>query len=170
MSTETPSTLGRAMTWLVVVVTVVLLGLGIFWYGFSTEVQQRFWSDIFERAGGPMRFRFVLQPTMALLAALPDGIADARQGHSSFFWSARGDSTLQRGRLRQGLTSTARVVLLGISMDVIYQLRALEQFYPAEAVMMAILLAVIPYFFFRWIVERISLWWFSRKNTDAAGG
>jgi hypothetical protein len=151
------------MTWLAVALTVILLLLGIFWHGFSLEVQQRFWSDIFGRVGGPMSFRFFLQPAMALLAALPDGIADARQGHSSFFWTDRGDPTVQHGRLRQGLTSTARVVLLGISMDVIYQLRALDQFYPAEAVMMAILLAVIPYFVFRWIVERVALWWFSRK-------
>lgn len=163
MSTETPSTLGRAMTWLAVALTIVLLLLGIFWHGFSLEVQQRFWSDIFERVGGPMSFRFFLQPAMAFLAALPDGIADARQGHSSFFWTDRGDPTLRRGRLRQGLTSTARVVLLGISMDVIYQLRELDQFYPAEAVVMAILLAVIPYFVFRWIVERVASRWLARK-------
>ena len=56
-------------------------------------------------------------------------------------------------------------------MDVIYQLRALDQFYPAEAVMMAILLAVIPYFVFRWIIERVAPWWRSdRKNTGPTGG
>ncbi len=163
MSTETPSKLGQAMTWLAVALTIILLLLGMFWHGFSLDVQQRFWSDIFERVGGPMSFRFILQPAMALLAALPDGIDDAKHGHSAFFWTDRGNPALQRGRLRQGLTSTARVVLLGISMDVIYQLRELDQFYPAEAVVMAILLAVIPYFAFRWIVERIALWWFSRK-------
>jgi hypothetical protein len=163
MSTETPSTPGRAMTWLAVALTVILLLLGMFWHGFSLDVQQRFWSDIFERVGGPMSFRFMLQPAMAFLAALPDGINDAKHGHSAFFWTDRGDPTLQRGRLRQGLTSTARVVLLGISMDVIYQLRELDQFYPAEAGVMAILLAVIPYFVFRWIVERITHWRLSRK-------
>jgi hypothetical protein len=163
VSTDAPSKLGLAMTWLAVALTVILLLLGIFWHGFSLDIQQRFWSDIFERVGGPMSFRFILQPAMALLAALPDGINDAKHGHSAFFWTDRGDPTVQRGRLRQGLTSTARVVLLGISMDVIYQLRELDQFYPAEAVVMAILLAVIPYFIFRWIVERIALWWFSRK-------
>jgi hypothetical protein len=151
------------MTWLAVALTIILLLLGIFWHGLSLDVQQRFWSDIFERVGGPMSFRFILQPAMALLAALPDGINDAKHGHSAFFWTHRGDPSLQRGRLRQGLTSTARVVLLGISMDVIYQLRELDQFYPAEAVVMALLLAVIPYFIFRWIVERIARWWFSRK-------
>jgi hypothetical protein len=55
------------------------------------------------------------------------------------------------------------VVLLGISMDVIYQFKELDRFYPVEALMMAILLAVIPYFIFRWIVERVATWRFARK-------
>lgn len=101
---------------------------------------------------------------MAGIAALHDGLKDARQGHKSFFWSAWGDSGQQTGRLREGLIATARILLLGISMDVIYQLRALESFYPAEAAVIAILLAVVPYFIFRWIVEHFARWWFARKS------
>ena len=58
-------------------------------------------------------------------------------------------------------------MLLGISMDVIYQFKALDRFYPVEALMMAILLAVIPYFIFRWIVERVASWWLARKDNGA---
>ena len=85
----------------------------------------------------------------------------------SFFWSAWWNRTVTAGRLRDGLASIARVMLLGISMDVIYQFKALDRFYPVEALMMALLLAVIPYFVFRWTVERIALWWFARKGNDA---
>jgi hypothetical protein len=77
------------MTWLAVARTIILLLPGMFWHGFSLDVQQRFWSDIFERVGGPISFRFILQPAMALLAALPDGINDAKHGHSAFFWTDR---------------------------------------------------------------------------------
>jgi hypothetical protein len=161
------SALARAMTWLVVALSVVLLVLGIYWYGWSIEVHRRFWSDIFERIHGPMTFRFYLQPVMALLAALPDGIRDARFGHTSFFWSAWRDNNASVGRLREGAVSTARVVLLGLSMDVIYQFKVLDRFYPAEALMMAILLAVIPYFIFRWFVERVATWWLARKGSGA---
>jgi hypothetical protein len=157
MNDDAPSTLQRIMTWMVVVLAIVLLVLGIHLHGFSAEVHHRFWNDVFGRLHGPMTFRFFLQPIMALLVALPDGIDDARHGHSSFFWTNRGDPTLRRGRLRQGLVATARVVILGISMDVIYQLGVFNQFYPVEALVMAILLALIPYFFFRWIVERIAV-------------
>jgi len=166
--TSAPTTaFARALTWLAVALSVVLLVLGIIWYGWSVEVHRRFWADIFERIHGPMTFRFYLQPVMAALAALPDGIRDARLGHRSFFWSAWWDNNASAGRLREGAISTARVVLLGLSMDVIYQFKALDRFYPVEALMMAILLAVIPYFIFRWIVERGAIWWFARKGTRA---
>jgi len=167
VSTSTPATLSTAMTWIAVTLAVVMLGLGVAWYGVSLDVHRRFWADIADRLHGPMTFRFYLQPAMALIAAIPDGIRDARAGHKSFFWSSLWDSTATTGRLREGLTSIARVMLLGLSMDVIYQLKALDQFYPAEAAMMAILLAVIPYFFFRWIVEHIARWWFVRPNAAA---
>ncbi len=154
-----PSGIERAMTWLVVVLAAALLALGIYWYGWSVEVRRRFWGDILDRVHGPMTFRFYLQPAMALLAALPDGVRDARVGHHSFFWSALWSPNAPTGRLREGLTSTARVVLLGLSMDVIYQFKVFDQFYPGEALMMAILLAVIPYFIFRLIIERVVRWW-----------
>lgn len=162
MSSEAPSRISLMTTWFAVALTVVLLALGIFWYGFSPQIQHRFWSDIFARFGGPMTFRFFLQPTMAAIAALYDGIKDAREGHKSFFWTARRDPTQQAGRLREGFISTARILLLGISMDVIYQFKELDTFYPAEAAVIAILLAVVPYFIFRWIVELVARWWFAR--------
>jgi hypothetical protein len=166
MSAAQPSAFARGMTWFAVALSGLLLVLGAYWYGLSAEVNRRFWADIADRIHGPMTFRFYLQPAMALLAAIPDGIRDARQGHKSFFWSALWDPQAPTGRLREGLISTARVVLLGISMDVIYQLKVLDRFYPVEALVMAILLAVIPYFVFRWIVERAARWWLARKGED----
>ncbi len=163
------STLQRIMTWLAVVLTIGLLLAGILLHGFSTEVHERFWSDIFGRTDGPMTFRFFLQPTMAFLAALPDGIEDARHGHTAFFWTQRSRNSPRPGRLRQALVSTARVVLLGISMDVIYQLRVFDRFFPGEAVLMALLLAFIPYFLFRWLVERVACWWMGRRVNGLGG-
>ncbi|MGM5033419.1 hypothetical protein [Tardiphaga sp. 803_E3_N1_3] len=166
MSAAEPSSVARAMTWLTIGLAAILVVWGILRYGWSMEIHQRFWTDIFDRIHGPMTFRFYLQPVMAAIAALPDGIKDTRSGHKSFFWSALWDSGAPKGRLREGLMSTARVVLLGLSMDVIYQFKVLDRFYPGEALMMAILLAVIPYFIFRWIAERVARWWLGSKGTN----
>jgi hypothetical protein len=164
------STFQRRLTWFVFSLTVLLIALGIYWYGFSVEVHRRFWSDIFDRTSGAMTFRLFLQPIMGFIAALPDGINDARHGHSAFFWTARGDDTVKRGRLNQGLVATARIMLIGLSMDAIYQYRMLDQFYPVEAVVFALVLCVIPYFFWRWLIERAAGAWFARHPHKSAMG
>ena len=71
MSEGKPSRFANALTWIAVGLTAVLLTWGAVRYGFSLEVQKRFWTDIFERVGGPMTFRFILQPIMACIAAVP---------------------------------------------------------------------------------------------------
>ena len=43
------------------------------------------------------------------------------------------------------MISTARVILLGLCMDAIYQWIVLKTFYPAEAVIVAIALGFFPY-------------------------
>lgn len=163
MTADNPAPKTSLFTWVVVLLTVALLIAGIAIHGLSFDIQQRFWSNMFERVGGPMTFRIILQPTMAAIAALHDGLKDARGEHKSFFWTAWFDRSQQTGRLREGLGSVARVLLLGICMDVIYQLKELDRFYPGEAAVTAILLAVMPYFVFRWIVEMVARRWLARK-------
>jgi hypothetical protein len=160
---DAPSRLSIAMTWAAVATVVLLLVLGFAWYGVSWQVRERFWSDVFGRLSGPMTLRFYLQPTLAFVAALKDGIKDARLGHKAFFWSTFSDPTLQRGRLREGLMATAQMMLVGLAIDTVYQFRVFDRFYPVEAVLMVLMLAVLPYFAFRWVVEHVARWWFSRR-------
>jgi hypothetical protein len=165
-----PSQFQTRLTLFVLAITIALIVLGIYWYGFSLDVNQRFWSDIFDRIGGPMTFRIFLQPIMGLIAAVPDGINDAKHGHSAFFWTGRGDPAVKHGRLNQGLISTARIMLLGLSIDAIYQYRELDQFYPVEAVLFALIFCVIPYFIWRWIIEHIAALWLRRQSHKTAMG
>jgi hypothetical protein len=58
-------------------------------------------------------------------------------------------------------------MLLGICMDVIYQFKVLKTFYPAEAVVIALLLAVLPYFVLRWIIEHVARWWLARRTSSS---
>jgi hypothetical protein len=164
MRKDEPSRSALTLTWVALVISVVLLLWGIVSYGLDPSVNPTFWNDIRARFGGPMTFRFFLQPTMAFIAALPDGIHDAKLGRSGFFWAAWGSPDAKTGRLREGLISTARIMLLGISMDVIYQFRVFDRFFPVEALVMAVLLALIPYFLFRGIIERVARWWLARKG------
>src|SRR5207244_8507535 len=60
------------------------------------------------------------------------------------------------GLLREGLNATARIILLGLAMDVIYQLFVLKTFYPNEALVVALLLAFVPYLIIRGLVFRVA--------------
>lgn len=147
------------MAKLVLALIVILLAAGAIWHGISAEAWQRMWRNLFDRPGGPMTFRFFLQPTMAAIAAVIDGIKDARTGRSPYFWTVLTDPHERWARLNEGLVSTARIILLGLAMDVVYQLTVLKTFYPVEAVNIAIALAFIPYLLLRGPVARIARHW-----------
>ncbi len=138
---------------------IAFVALGLARYGFSPEVRRRMWQNLLDRPGGPMTFRFILQPIMATIAALYDGVEDARTGRSPYLWTIVADRTKRGGRLREGLISTARVILLGLVMDLIYQFLEFETFHPAEAVIIALLLAFVPYLLLRGPCARIARWW-----------
>jgi hypothetical protein len=146
---------------------VALFVLGLVWYGFSAEVHRRIWEDILDRPGGPMAFRFVLQPVMAAIFAIHDGIKDAHLGRSPYFWTILSDPQQRGPRLREGLIATGRVILLALIMDAIYQLRVFGTFYPGEVALVALLLAFVPYLLIRGPAARIARRW-SRSASSAA--
>jgi hypothetical protein len=156
--TENASKTQIRLAWLAGLLVPALIITGGVWHGVSPAVFCRLWQNILDRPGGPMTFRFILQPTMAAIAALHDGVKDARMGRSPFFWTLLSSRAKRAGRLREGLISTARIILLGLVMDTIYQAMVLKTFYPAEAAIIAIVLAFVPYAFLRGPIERIARW------------
>jgi hypothetical protein len=106
--------------------------------------------------GGPMTFRLILQPLMAALLALRAGLKDAREGRPPYLWTALTDPAQRIGLLHEGWKSIARVFFLAIIMDVIYQLIMQHWIYPLETLVLAILLAVVPYLLLRGPVNRIA--------------
>ncbi len=147
---------------LVVVLMATFVVCGLVWYGFSAEVRARLWQNLFDRPGGPMLFRFFLQPTMAAIAAWRDGVRDARTGRSPFFVGALTDPAQRLVRLNEALVATARIILLGLVMDGIYQAIEFKTFHPAEAVIIALVLAFVPYLLLRGLIARAARRWFSR--------
>jgi hypothetical protein len=150
---------------LVIAVALLLIVGGILWHGVTLETLRRIWDNMVERPSERMWFRFILQPTMAAIAAILHGLKDARSGRYSYLWAILRNSEERAGLLRQGLNATARIVLLGIVMDVIYQALVLGTFYPNEAVIVALLLAFIPYLIIRGLVARIAVRWHRSPST-----
>jgi hypothetical protein len=57
---------------LVIAICLVLFVGGLVWHGATFKAFERFWRDLVDRPDGPMSFRFVLQPMMAIIAAVRD--------------------------------------------------------------------------------------------------
>ncbi len=110
----------------------------------------------------PMTFRFVLQPAMAALAAWRDGVADARLDRVPYLSAVLVGAGGRGSRLWEGIVATARILILGVVMDVVYQLAFLDKFYPAEAAIIAVLLAFVPYVLLRGPIGRIARHWSAR--------
>jgi hypothetical protein len=144
MPDDEPQKLGL-LAKLVVAFIIALIVVGVLWHGVSIATFQRIWHDLVARPDAPMRFRFILQPLMAAIVAIRDGLKDGRTGRSPYFWTILGNPRERARRLDEGLNATARIILLGLVMDTIYQAIVLKRFYPAEAVIVALLFAFVPY-------------------------
>ena len=120
------------------------------------DLLSRIWNDLAGRISGPMTFRLYLQPLMALLFALRDGVKDARDGRQPYYHALVTDPESRGLRLREGFNAVSRVFILAVIMDLIYQLIALRWFYPGEALIVAFALAFLPYLLFRGLANRIA--------------
>ncbi len=160
--TESPSQTQILLARIAVALIVGLAVAGVFLYGLSTDVLERVWQNIVARPGGPMTFRFVLQPAMALIAATRDGVVDARLGRTPYLSAIVRGVEGRGSRLWEGIVSTARILVLGVVMDVVYQLLFLGEFYPAEAAIIAVLLAFVPYALLRGPIGRVARHWVAR--------
>ncbi len=76
--------------------------MGAALYGLSADVFRRIWQNLLDRPGGPMTFRFILQPVMATIAAVLAGIKDARTGRSPYLWTMLTRPEKIGGRLSEG--------------------------------------------------------------------
>ena len=125
----------------------------------------RLWADLIARPGGPLEFRFLLQPLVAALLAVRDGMSDARTGRPPYFWTLVHDPALRRERFREGVKATVRVVLLGVAIDAVYQFKVHGTVYPGEALGIALLLGFVPYLLIRGPTDRIT----RRRQGDLHG-
>lgn len=120
------------------------------------EIWTRLVENMVDRVSGPMHFRILLQPIMAAIFATLSGLRDAREGRPPYFWSLFTDPSHRQDMVRDGWKSVGKVFLLAMLLDVVYQVVVQRFVYPGEVVLVAILLAIVPYLIMRGLVTRIA--------------
>ncbi len=116
----------------------------------------RGWTQLADRFGGPLTFRLIFQPTMAAILALRAGLADAREGRPAYLWTMFTDTGARRDLLRSGWHDVGRVFALAFGVDAVYQVIVLQWWYPLQALIVACVLAIVPYILVRGPVTRLA--------------
>lgn len=119
------------------------------------DLWTRSWDDITSGRHAPLAFRFILQPAVAAFFAFRAGRQDARDGRPLYMWALVRNRVQRGALLREGWRHIGKVFIVAIVMDAIYQFISVRWFYPGEAVMVAVVLAVVPYLVLRTLVNSI---------------
>jgi hypothetical protein len=120
------------------------------------DMLTRIAENLIGRLHGPLTFRLLLQPAIAVLLATRAGLRDARERRVPYFWALLYDPAHRRAMLHEGWRDIGRVFVLAIVLDVIYQLIVLRWVYPGEALIVSGILALVPYVLLRGAVTRVA--------------
>lgn len=120
------------------------------------ELWNRIVGNLLGRLDGPLHFRFIIQPLMAILFATLDGLKDAKLGKPAYGWAVFTSPEHRKELLKDGWKHFGKIFILAIILDVIYQLKVQHAFFPGEALLTALVLAVLPYVLLRGPVNRVA--------------
>ena len=110
--------------------------------------------ELLGRAAGPMHLRLILQPIMACFLATKAGIRDAKAGHPPFLFSYL-KLPDQRKSLRQSAWKDISILFtIACVLDLVYQYIVFKEFHLLQTLLVAIVVAVIPYSLVRGLVNR----------------
>jgi hypothetical protein len=115
-----------------------------------------FLEDLPKRLTGPGRFRFVLQPLIAILLGIRSGMADARAGRPPYLLGLATDPQRRGELLREGFGTIANLLLMGILLDSVLQWVILGASYPGPALVVGPVLIATPYAVARALSNRVA--------------
>jgi len=105
------------------------------------EYLGRDWDMLIGRDHGPMTFRLICQPLVAAILAMRAGLRDARAGRSPcFFWSV-----FTKASRESAWRDVSKVFIVAVVLDVSYELIVYRWVYPVQSLIVATVLAIIPY-------------------------
>ena len=66
------------------------------------------------RLDGPLHFRFIMQPSMAIIFAVIDGIKDAKMGRPAYFWAMVKNPDQRRELMKIGWKRIGKIFILAV--------------------------------------------------------
>jgi hypothetical protein len=114
----------------------------------------QFLEELPQRFVGPGRFRFVVQPLVAMVLGWRGGLNDARAGQPAYLYGLLFGSEDRREMLRSGLAAVRDLIAMGIVLDAVAQLLIYGQIHPGAALVIGPVLICLPYAIARALTNR----------------
>ena len=121
-------------------------------YLFSSQ----FLEELPRRFSGPGRFRFILQPVLAILLGVRGGMADARAGKPPYVFGLLFAAGHRRELLGSGAAAITTLLAMGIILDVVFQLILYRAVHPGAALVIGPILICTPYALSRALTTRLA--------------
>ena len=119
------------------------------------DVWMRFIDNMWDRVSGPMKFRFILQPVMACVFAVIDGMKDAKAGKPPYFYALFTDPVHRSDMIADGWKSIGKVFILALILDLGFQIFFQGAVFPGETLIVGFALALLPYLILRGPINRV---------------
>ncbi len=120
------------------------------------ELLREAWETLVDREHGPFSFRLFVQPVMAIAIAFRSGRRDARDGRPPFLWHLLFSSRDRAHSIREVWGDVCTLFFVAAALDVAYQLVVTGWIHVIPMLLVATLLAVVPYAVARSVVNRLS--------------
>lgn len=121
-------------------------------YLFSRE----FLEDIPKRFTGAGHIRFIVQPTVATILGILNGLADVRAGRPPYLYGVLFHRGQRRPLLMSGFASIVNLILLGILLDSVFQWVLYGVSHPGAALVVGPTLVIAPYSIVRALTNRLA--------------
>jgi hypothetical protein len=158
-----PPAKGRNITLVLAALTVFVLALSVpvslqyaKEHGGFYLLSSAFFEDIPKRLTGPGRFRFILQPLIAIILGIRSGLADARAGLPPYLFAILFHREHRRSMMRSGFLTVVNLLLMGVLVDSVCQWLILGISYPGAALVVGPVLIVTPYSITRALTNRLA--------------
>jgi len=143
---------GRRLTLILAGLTLLVLLLSLpgslrdaFDRGGIYLFSQAFLNDIPKRLAGPGRFRFIMQPAVAIILGVLSGLSDARAGRPPYLYGVLFHRSLRGELVRTGFETVVNLLLMGVLLDAVFQWIILGVSHPGAALVVGPVLIIFPY-------------------------
>ncbi|MBS1518198.1 MAG: hypothetical protein JSS91_08925 [Bacteroidetes bacterium] len=123
----------------------------------------RFADNFNLKTDGPMSLRFIIQPLVSLFFAVKAGIRNSKRGDTPYLWGLIFEKGKRRDLVKEGWMDIGKLFIMALILDMAAQIIILKTVYPIEAIVTAVLLAVIPYMLINGPVNRIVSYFKNKK-------